>query len=75
MLIWEGSDDGGVLRAYDDHALYVIARDDSGGFRVGYFPSPGPECPWAGPLATLAEAQAAAEECAVHAAQSANPEI
>jgi hypothetical protein len=69
MLTWEGPDDRGVHRAYDDHALYVIALEDSGGFQVGFFPSPGPECQWASPFATLIEAQASAEECAAHVAR------
>jgi hypothetical protein len=66
MLEWVGPDEGGVFRAYDDFALYVIWRDDSNHFRVGFFPSPGPECPWDDSLGTIDEAFASAARCAEH---------
>jgi hypothetical protein len=62
MLEWAAPDENGVLRAYDDKALYVIFSTPSG-YRVGFFPAPGPECPWSGPHATLDEAKASAEAC------------
>ena len=66
MLEWVGPDEGGVLRAYDDLAMYVISRDRSGRFRVGFFPAPGPECPWDDSLETIDEAIASAARCVEH---------
>jgi hypothetical protein len=66
MLDWRGPDERGVLRASDENALYVIFRDESGHYRVGFFPSPGLECPWGEPVGTEVEAKAAAEACVLH---------
>jgi hypothetical protein len=66
MLEWVGPDESGVLRAYDDSAIYVIWRDDSGRFGVGFLPAPGPECPWDDSLGTIDDAIASAERCAEH---------
>ena len=66
MLAWEGPDESGVFRAFDELALYVIWQVDTGRFVVGYFPSPGPECPWENPVATIDHAKSSAERCASH---------
>ena len=66
VLTWEGPDDRGVLRAHDDRGLYVIAKEPAGTFRIGYFPSPGPECEWASGLDSLEEAKREAEACRRH---------
>ena len=66
MLTWEGPDVGGVFRACDEHARYVISLDHTGRYCVGFFPSPGPECLWGVPLASLEEAKTAAEKCVTH---------
>jgi len=46
--------------------MYVITAAASGGFEVGYFPSPGPECVWRTSLATIDDAIVEAEKCAAH---------
>ena len=61
MLEWKPSD--GILRAYDEYAMYVIWTDDDGHFMVGYFPAPGPECHFSGSHA-LEAAKESAELCA-----------
>lgn len=64
MLEWIGPDESGRFRAYDDLAMYVIWRDESGRFGVGFFPAPGPECPWDHSLVTIDDAIASAARCA-----------
>ena len=66
MLEWVGPDEGGALLAYAGFAIYVIWRNDSGRYHVGFFPAPGPECPWDDSLATIDEAFASAARCAEH---------
>jgi hypothetical protein len=68
MLKWAEPDARGMRRAHDECALYVISPGDDGGYRVGYFPSPGPECPWKAGLPTVEDAMAEAERCAAHTA-------
>ena len=63
---WHGPDENGILRAYDDYALYVISCDAGGRYQLSYFPSPGPECPWGEPHGTVEAAKVAAEECVRH---------
>ncbi len=46
-LQWDDLSVPGVLRAADDIGIYVIASEPSETYRVGYFPSPGPEVEWA----------------------------
>jgi hypothetical protein len=69
MLAWNGPDEGGVYRAYDDLAMYVIVRGPSGHYRVGFFPGAGPECPWEDRQETFGEAKASAERCVDHVRQ------
>ncbi len=66
MLRWERPGDDGVLRAYDEHAMYVILRDDAGRYLVGFFPSPGPVCRWGEAHETVEGAKLSAEDCAAH---------
>lgn len=66
MLEWRGPDESGVLRAWDNFALYVISLDEFARYRVGYFPSPGPECSWSESHGTIEEAKTSAEACVRH---------
>ncbi len=56
-LQWDDLSVPGVLRAADDIGIYVIASEPSETYRVGYFPSPGPEVEWASGLPTLDDAK------------------
>ena len=67
MLEWRLDDDG-VHRATDPCALYVISIRDDGNYYVGFFPSPGPECPWGDPCVSLEAAKTSAELCVKHVA-------
>ncbi len=65
-LQWDDMSVPGVLRAADDIGIYVIALEPNETYRVGYFPSPGPEVEWASGLATLDDAKREAESCRRH---------
>jgi len=67
MLEWEGPDENGIWRAYDDYAMYTISQEDGKeSCKVGYLTSPGLISEWRNGLSSLDEAKASAEHCVEH---------
>ena len=65
MLVWK--EEGGILKAVDDVAQYVVAPSEAGeGYDVFYLPAPGPLAEWARSVNELDRAKQLADECSLH---------
>ncbi len=66
MLEWDWDEPCKCYRAYDDFAIYVIFHNPESGYKIDYFPAPGPAIEWKNRITNLAEAKSLAEECVLH---------
>ena len=66
MLEWNWDESCKCHRASDSTAIYVISGDTELGYKVGFFPGPGPECTWKSGFTDLEQAKSSAEDCVEH---------